>query len=264
MTYRKGTFKQGKYDKEKDKWTQNPEFSGSPPLTMSLAMLWAYLHENPRFDFDKPIEKAQKKEPKDEGKLSWWNILMHSHSLGVILHGDLWNAPFKAWEEQHHKDHAFAGKMTAALAMEKLNSGGGIAGWAMNKMEWPSLMVADGNSSFQSYLNELVEKIDGMGSHHRTRLIKKWSTKEHFPSVKFMAAMCASMQIFGQLYPYDDGEKDPRKQEWFWYNQICHSIDPSHKKHPHMPPHKGEPWPDSLLDPEKNMMTEVQACQKLF
>lgn len=212
MTYRRGTFKQGKYDKEKDKWTQNPEFSGSPSLTMSLTMLWAYLHENPRFDFDKPIEEAQKKEKKESGKLSWWNVFMHAHSLGVIIHGDLWKAPFKAWEEQHHKDHAFNGKLTAALAIEKLKNGsyGPISG-ILNYAEWPSLMVADGSSSIQAYLEELVNKIDGMSSTHRTNLIKKWGSKEHFPSPKFMAAMFASMQIFGQLYPYDDGKDDPRK-----------------------------------------------------
>jgi len=124
VTYRRGSFTQGNYDKEKDKWTQQPGFSGSPELTMSLEMLWAYLHSNPTFTFEKPIEKAQKKEPENSGNLSWWNILMHTHSLGVILHGDLWNAPFKAWEEQHHKDHAFAGKMTAALAAEKLQRTG--------------------------------------------------------------------------------------------------------------------------------------------
>ncbi len=123
VTYRRGTFTQGKYDKEKDKWTQQPGFSGSPELTMSLPMLWAYLHENPSFSFDKPIKEAQKKEQKESGKLSWWNVFMHAHSLGVIIHGDLWKAPFKAWEEQHHKDHAFNGKLTAALAIEKLKNG---------------------------------------------------------------------------------------------------------------------------------------------
>lgn len=262
VTYRRGTFKQGKYDEKKQKAIE-PGFSGSPPMTMSLAMLWAYLNEN-QFDFEKP-ESAKKKPPKEDGKLGWWNILMHSHSWGVILQGDLWKAPFKAWEEQHHKDHDFAGKMTAALAMEKIQSGGygplsGIWNWA----EWPSLMVADGNSSFQSYLNELVEKIDNMGSYHRTKLIKKWATKEHFPSVKFMAAMMASMQIFGQLYPYDEGEKDPRAGEWFWYRQITHSLDPDHKKYPHMPLHEGDSWPEFLLDPGKNKMNEIQACHKLF
>jgi hypothetical protein len=245
VTYRKWTFKQWKFDKEKDKWTQQPGFSGSPELTMSLEMLWAYLQNNPGFQLEKPIEKAQRKEKKEKDKgMSWWNILMHTHSLGVIMHGDLWKAPFKAWEEQHHKDHAFAGKITAALAMEKLDSGGGIMGWAMNKMEWPSLMIADGNGSFQSYLDELVNKVDGMGSYHRGRLIKKWSRKEHFPSVKFMAAMMSTMKIFGQLYPWDRWEKDYKNSdgshEWFWYNSICHSLDPNHsnpEKYPHMPPH---------------------------
>ena len=120
----------------------------------------------------------------------------------------------------------------------------GMLNWA----EWPSLMVADGNSSFQSYLDELVNKVDSMGSYHRTRLIKQWSRNEHFPSAKFMAAMFASMQIFGQLYPYEFDEKDPRNGEWFWYGQICHSIDPSHSKYPHMPPHAGSPWPQKLLN----------------
>lgn len=267
VTYRRGTFKQGVYDKEKDKWTQDPEFSGSPELTMSLEMLWVYLQNNQSFELDKPIEKAKKKEKKEEAKsMSWWNILMHTHSLGVIMHGDLWKAPFKAWEEQHHKDHAFAGKMTAALAMEKLDSSKGIFGWAMNKMEWPSLMIADGNGSFQSYLDELVNKIDGMGSYHRTRLIKKWSRKEHFPSVKFMAAMFASMKIFGQLYPYDGGWDDYKSggsNEWFWYNSICHSIDPSHSKYKHMPPHAGEPWPEKWTKGGYKM-NEIDACYEIF
>lgn len=235
---------------------------------MSLSMLWAYLHENPSFAFDKPIEKAQKKEQKESGKLSWWNVFMHAHSLGVIIQGDLWKAPFKAWEEQHHKDHAFNGKLVAALGIEKLQGGSygpisGILNWA----EWPSLMVAEGSSSIQSYLDELVNKIDGMGSYHRTRLIKKWSKKEHFPSVKFMAAMMASMQIFGKLYPYDFGENDYKNKdgtyEWFWYNSISHSLG---HKYPHMPPHAGEPWPEQW---RKNggkgeKMNEVEVCNTIF
>lgn len=125
-------------------------------------------------------------------------------------------------------------------------------------------MVADGNSSFQSYLDELVNKIDNMGSYHRTRLIKKWSTKEHFPSVKFMAAMMASMKIFGQLYPYDFGNDDYRNpdgtHEWFWYNSICHSLDPDHKKYPHMPPHAGEPWPKQWVNAAGYKMVESDVC----
>jgi hypothetical protein len=112
--------------------------------------------------------------------------------------------------------------------MEKLQSGkyGPISAF-LNYAEFPSLMIGDGSSAIQSYIDELVNKIDGMSSEHRTRLIKKWSTKEHFPSPKFMAAMFASMQIFGQLYPYDFGDEDPRKvdgsREWFWYNSIMHT-----------------------------------------
>lgn len=265
VTYRIGTFTQAVYDEKKDKWTQKPEFSGSPVQTMSLAMLWAYLHENKGFKFEKPLQEAKKKEEKTSGKLGWWNILMHAHSVGVILHGDLWKAPIKAWEEQHHKDHAFHGKLTAALAMEKLKSGNyGLLSRGLSWAEWPSLMVADGSSSIQSYLEELVNKIDGMSSVHRTNLIKKWGKYEHFPSPKFMAAMFASMQIFGQLYPYDDGAKDPRKQQWFWYNSIVHSLDPNHSKYPHMPPHDGDKWPEYATDTEGNTMTEIQVCHKLF
>lgn len=106
-----------------------------------------------------------------------------------------------------------------------------------------------------------------MGSAHRTKLIKKWARSEHFPSAKFMAAMFASMHNFGQLYPYDDGEKDPRNknnQEWFWYNSIAHSLDPHHAKYPHMPPHKGEKWPDSMLSKEGEPLSEIQACYFMF
>lgn len=61
----------------------------------------------------------EKKQP-----MSWLNVFLHAHTLGVLLHGDIFTAPFKAWHEQHQKDHAFAGKLTAALAFEKLRSGG--------------------------------------------------------------------------------------------------------------------------------------------
>lgn len=51
--------------------------------------------------------------------------------------------------------------MTAALAMEKLqNANYPVVSSVWNWAEWPSLMVADGNGSFHSYLNELVEKVD--------------------------------------------------------------------------------------------------------
>lgn len=61
--------------------------------------------------------------------MSWLNIIKSAHSLGVVLHGDLWKQPHKAWEEQHHKDHAFSGKLTAALAIEKLQGVAGPVGW---------------------------------------------------------------------------------------------------------------------------------------
>ncbi len=134
-------------------------------------------------------------------------------------------------------------------------------------------MIADGNGSLQSYLDELVNKIDGMGSYHRTRLIKRWAHKEHFPSPKFMAAMFASMKIFGQLYPYDFEEsgyenlhdKDKKtKHEWVWYNSICHSLDPNHAKYPHMPPHHGEPWPKKWTNADGYKMNEVDACFEIF
>lgn len=241
---------------------------------MSLEMLWAYLQNHGNFTLDKPKEKPEVSEAKDKPRpMSWWNIFMHSHSLGVLLHGDLWKAPFKAWEEQHHKDHAFHGKLTAALAIEKLQSGkyGPVSG-LLNWAEWPSLMVADGNGSLQSYLDELVNKIDGMGSYHRTRLIKKWAHKEHFPSPKFMAAMFASMKIFGQLYPYDHADSgyanlhdsdEHTRHEWVWYNSICHSLDPNHSKYPHMPPHAGQPWPEKWTK-EGFKMNEIDVCYELF
>ncbi len=134
-------------------------------------------------------------------------------------------------------------------------------------------MVGDANNSFQSYLDELVNKVDGMGSYHRGRLIKKWS-KLHFPDPKFMAAMMASMKIFGQLYPQDEGDKDPRVvdlhghkvRDWFWYNSITHAI--GRKILPdgwpeHMPPDAshGDKWP---TDNDGNEITEAQACWELF
>jgi hypothetical protein len=108
--------------------------------------------------------------------------------------------------------------------MEKLQNGSyGPISTFLNYTEFPSLMVGDGSTTIQNYLDELVNKVDGMSSVHRTRLIKKWAKNEHFPSPKFMAAMFSSMMIFGQLYPYDDGDRDVRKSEWFWYNSITHT-----------------------------------------
>lgn len=144
----------------------------------------------------------------------------------------------------------------------------------LNWSEWPSLMVADSNNSFQSYVDELVNKIGGMGSVHRTKLIKKWARSEHFPSAKFMAAMFGSMTEFGQLYPYDDGfddkKKDPRNTDhhghhckgWFWYNSIAHSIGPD--KYKHMPPHEGEEWPEFCSNKQGEPLSEIEACQKIF
>ena len=168
-----------------------------------MQLLWSYLQTNSYELTIEDLSPKYKKQKEGDGSVGWLNIFKHAHSFGTILHGDLWKAPFKAWEEQHHKDHAFHGKITAALAIEKLQGNYGPISSMLNWAEWPSLMVADSNSSFQSYLDELVSKIEGMGSVHRTRLIKKWS-QEHFPSPKFMAAMFASMKIFSQLYPYDD------------------------------------------------------------
>jgi len=229
--------------------------------------LWSYLQNNSGYSLDKPKTQV-KSEKKEKAKpLGWMNIFLHSHSLGVLLHGDLWKAPFKAWEEQHNKEHAFHGKMTAALAIEKLQTGkSGPVGGLLNWAEWPSLMVADFNNSFQSYIDELVNHIDGMGSAHRTKLIKKWARTEHFPAAKFMAAMFASMHNFGQLYPYDDGAKDPRNkngQDWFWYNSIVHSL--GHNKYPHMPPHQGQEWPEYCRNKSTGEpLSEIEACYKLF
>lgn len=266
-----GTFTQAKYDEKKGK-ARDATFKWSAPRQISLTLLWSYLQNNSWYELDKPVSTVKPPEKDGNKPMSWFNIFAHSHSLWVLLHGDLWKAPFKAWEEQHHKDHAFHGKLTAALAIEKLQSGkSGPIGAALRWAEWPSLMVANSNNSFQSYLDELVNMIDGMWSKHRTNLIKKWARSEHFPSAKFMAAMFASMHNFGQLYPYDDGKSDPRAKDshghqiewWFWYNSIVHSVDPSHSSHPHMPPH-GE-WPKFCRNKETGEpLSEIEACQKLF
>lgn len=255
------TFKDGKIDKNNK--IKPASFTGSSTQTVSLAIFWEYLQKNSGYELKKPTEVFQKKWKDEKPSMGWWNIFKHSHSLGVLLHGDLWKAPFKAWEEQHHKDHDFHGKLTAALAIEKLQSGGltrGIMDWS----EWPSLMVADSNNSFQSYLDELVNKVEGMGSYHRTRLIKKWGKSEHFPAAKFMAAMFASMKIFSQLYPYDSDDGDYEDKhghtQWYWYNSIVHSLG----KYPHMPPHKGEDWPKECQNKEWEPLTEIEMCYKVF
>lgn len=103
-----------------------------------------------------------------------------------------------------------------------------------------------------------------MGSFHRTRLIKKWAKKEHFPSVKFMAAMMSSMKIFGHLYPYSfdgDYEDDHGSHDWFWYNSINHALG---HKHPHMPPHEGDEWPSKWISKAGYKMNETEVCNKLF
>lgn len=134
-------------------------------------------------------------------------------------------------------------------------------------------MVADSNNSFQSYVDELVNKIGDMGSVHRTKLIKKWARSEHFPSAKYMAALFASMTEFGQLYPYDDGfndkNKDPRNTDhhgghckgWFWFNGISEALG----KGIHMPPHDGQKWPDYCRNKEtQEPLSEIEACYKIF
>jgi hypothetical protein len=260
-----GTFKQISIDKKAQKINKQASFVGSGVQEMPLSWLWAYLQTHSA-RLESPPKKGDKyyTKPKEQGDMNWWNIFCHAHSFGTLLHGDLWNGPWKAFEEQHHKDHAFAGKITAALAIEKMQRmpGGNI----LFDHDWANIMVWDANSSFQSYLDELVNKIDSMGSHHRTRIIKKWS-KLHFPDPKFMVAMMASMKIFGQLYPYDDGEKDVRRGEhgkdWFWYNSIMHSSGiaaPDGWPH-HMPPHGEGKWPKNS---EGNEITEVEACYELF
>lgn len=49
---------------------------------MSLSNLWAHLCNNPSFELQKPEEKFEKKIKEEKsGSLSWWNVLMHTHSL---------------------------------------------------------------------------------------------------------------------------------------------------------------------------------------
>lgn len=101
-----------------------------------------------------------------------------------------------------------------------------------------------------------------MGSYHRVRLIKKWSSY-HFPDVKFMAAMFASFHNFSHLYPYDDGNDKKTgdvRQKWHYYNSVRHvvtNVDP--KMFPaHMP---CDPYP---VDKEGNMLSEIQMTRALF
>jgi len=44
----------------------------------------------------------------------------------------------------------------------------------MRWLDWPAYMISESNNSFQSYLDELVQKIDDMSSSHRAKLITKW------------------------------------------------------------------------------------------
>jgi len=108
---------------------------------MPLSWLWAYLQTNHvRLESPPPKDKKYYTESKNKGEdMSWWNIFCHAHSFGTLLHGDLWNGPWKAFEEQHHKDHAFAGKITAALAIEKMQRlpGGNV----LFDHDWANIMV---------------------------------------------------------------------------------------------------------------------------
>lgn len=81
VTFRRGTFEQAEFDEDKGIWKKKSKFVGSGPMTMSLAMLWSYLHANsPSFEFEKPIEKA-KVRPKEKEGMSWLNVFKHAHSL---------------------------------------------------------------------------------------------------------------------------------------------------------------------------------------
>jgi hypothetical protein len=265
VSVRIGTFKNLKTN-EKGGIDKQASFKWSTPKSMPLSWLWSYLqsHNTATLTSPPPAGTQYQEKAKQWNDMSWWNIFKHAHSMGTILHGDLWKAPWKAFEEQHHKDHAFAGKITAALAVEKAQKIPGIGG-ALFDYDWANLMVWDANSSFQSYLDELVQKIDNMGSYHRTRMIKKWS-KLHFPDPKFMAAMFASMHVFGQLYPYDTGGDDYKiggSNEWFWYNSITHTgaVPVPDGWPPHMPPHWDQQWPKNSAGEE---IGEVEACHRLF
>lgn len=271
---RMGTFSQTDKDPEAKRIRRGPEFEWTGSMTVSLSFLWSYIHSNTYEELTKPEEKVTFPPNKtDDKEMSWWNIFKHAHSFGTILHGDLWKWPWKAFEEQHHKDHAFAGKITAALAMEKAQKIPGI-GWFLFDHDWANLMIGDANNTFQSYLDELVDRIEGMGSAHRSRLIKKWS-KLHFPDPKFMAAQMASMKIFGHLYPaymawsgdyetwHGHGE-DKKGTEWFWYNSMMHTGAFNHldsKKYPHHMPVSEDKWPK---DAEGNLKSEIQVCYELY
>ena len=75
--------------------------------------------------------------------------------------------------------------------------------------------------------------------------------------------MFASMQIFGQLYPYDfDDKDDVRREDWYWYNNVRHATPADEKEFPHhMPPHDENDWP---VDKAGNKRTEMSMIYDLM
>jgi hypothetical protein len=57
---------------------------------MPLILLWSYLQKN-TYELDKEDLSLKYKAPKEQkSQMSWLNIFLHAHSLGTVLHGDLW------------------------------------------------------------------------------------------------------------------------------------------------------------------------------
>lgn len=91
VTLRIGTFSQTEEDQKAKKIKKGPQFHGTGSMTVSLSFLWSYIQSNTYEELTKPKETVTF--PPDKAKdtgMSWWNIFKHAHSLGTVLHGDLW------------------------------------------------------------------------------------------------------------------------------------------------------------------------------
>jgi hypothetical protein len=72
-----------------------------------------------------------------------------------------------------------------------------------------------------------------------------------------------SMTMEAKMTPKNSVDGTANGKQWFWYNSICHSLDPNHSQYPHMPPHAGEPWPKQWTK-DGYKMNEIDVCYDLF
>jgi len=77
----RGTFKQTVWDSKAGKYKQKPEFVGTRPYRIPLALLWSYFQTND-YTLEKEDTETKYKDVDDKkAGMGWMNILMHSHSL---------------------------------------------------------------------------------------------------------------------------------------------------------------------------------------